>query len=266
MPMSFFIPPDAEEREIKFLGSASIDGTPIAYTIVMAAVVAALTFIPISFQLGSSGGGIPLSDGVLPLVGWLLGPVAGIVASGIGMSLGVVFAPYNAGPIPILTIVSAMLASFAAGVMGRHLKRGWWWLLVGIFGVLCWIVLCDRALNVNEVSLNVLVAGTFIDWSAWLLLVLPTRYLFIRLLKSERLPLVAIGIFMGTWCAAGISHLMKMAVSYFIYNWPLEVWITLIPLIPFEHMIRCVAATVIGVGVISGLRVLFIVKPPEAMY
>jgi len=46
--------PAGEEREVRFLGGAAIDGAPVAYIIVLAAVVTALAFIPFSVILAAS--------------------------------------------------------------------------------------------------------------------------------------------------------------------------------------------------------------------
>ena len=53
--------PGGEERKVQFLGGASIDGTPVAYIVVMAAVVAALSFIPFSIVM-ASGGSFPMKS------------------------------------------------------------------------------------------------------------------------------------------------------------------------------------------------------------
>jgi len=52
--------PEGKEREVRAIGGAAIDGTPIAYIIVLASVTTVLAFIPFSITLGS-GKGIPLS-------------------------------------------------------------------------------------------------------------------------------------------------------------------------------------------------------------
>jgi hypothetical protein len=40
----------------------------------------------------------------------------------------------------------------------------------------------------------------------------------------------------------------------------------LIPLIPIEFLSRCAIGTVIGTGVIAGLRAIGLVKPTNAIY
>jgi hypothetical protein len=261
--MTVQIPPEAEEREIRFLGSASIDGTPIAYIIVLASVVTALSFIPFSVTLGTSVSAIPLSSGILPLVGFLLGPVAGAVACSIGTFIGAFLAPYTAGILP-LTVGGAAVASLAAGLMGS--KRGeWCWILVG-FAVPAYLLLASRAVVQNGVDLKIFIAGTMIDWSALVLLLLPARRLVGRWLQSSDLLHLAMGLVLGTWIAGGVAHLFQMSISYAIFNWPQEVWMTLIPVIPIEQVVRCVVGMLIGARVITGLRALFLIKPPTALY
>lgn len=47
------------------VSSAAIDGAPIAYIVVLAAIVTTLSFIPFSIVL-ASGGSMPLSQAVFP--------------------------------------------------------------------------------------------------------------------------------------------------------------------------------------------------------
>ncbi len=261
--MTVQLPPEAEEREVRFLGSASIDGTPIAYIVVLSSVVTALSFIPFSVTIGTSVSAIPLSGGILPLVGFLLGPVAGAVACGIGTFIGAFLAPYTAGFLPA-TVGGAALASLAAGLMGS--KRGsWCWILVG-FAVPAYLFLAARAVLQNGVELKIFIAGTILDWSALILLISPLRKLVGRWLRSFDLFRLAMGLVLGTWIAGGVAHLFQMSLSYAYFNWPQESWIFLIPVIPFEQGVRCVVGTLIGARVITGLRALFLIKPPTALY
>lgn len=263
--MTANLPPDAEERQVRYLGSAAIDGAPIAYIVVLAAVITALAFIPFSFVLGASGGGIPLSSGVFPLLGWLLGPIAGAVSSSIGTIIGVFLAPYTAG-IPAVSIWGAAIASFAAGAMVLTQNRRLWWLWLTGLGFVALIFFTSRAVLQNGVDPSIILLGSFVDWSALLLFALPTRTLMVRWIGSQNIRWVAAGLFLGTWTASGIAHLTQMAITYYMFNWPQEVWLGLIPLMPLENLIRSIAGTVIGTGVISGLRAIDLVKPRGAIY
>ncbi|MGI0484138.1 hypothetical protein ACN4EK_01805 [Pantanalinema rosaneae CENA516] len=258
------LPPSGEERQFQTVSGASVDGAPIAYLIVLAAVVTALSFIPFSVVL-AVGGGMPLSQSILPLLGWLLGPIAGALASGIGTLIGVFFAPYTAG-IPALTVGIAMLISFAAGTMVARNGRRYWYLGLTILFILQFCLYGYQAIVRNGITLNNFILGSFVDWSGLLLFALPTRQLFARWIGSTNVGLVAIGLFMGTWTISGVGHLSAASIAYLILNWPQEIWITLIPIIPVENVIRSVAGTVIGTGVISGLRAINLVKPKQALY
>ena len=224
------IEPSGQQREVKSLGSASIDGTPLDYIVVMSAVVTVLAFIPFSITIGS-GGIFPLSQGIFPLLGWVLGPVGGALASGM--------------------------------VIGK--QRKYWWFFLSIFFVVAFYIYTSRAMN-NQVSLSVIVKGSFINWSGILLFILPTRILFAKWINSENLRLVWLGLFFGSWTVAGVYHVSQAMITYTMFNWPEEVWILLIPIMPLENLVRSLVGAFIGVRVISGLRAIGIMKPEAAIY
>lgn len=256
--------PEGAEREVKTMGGAAIDGAPIAYIIVLAAVATVLAFIPFSIVLGS-GKGIPLSQSIYPLLGWLLGPLAGALASGIGTLIGVFLAPYTAG-VPAIAIWGAVIASFAAGSMVTGQKRKYWYLGLTLLFAIELAAYAYLAVIRNGIPVNTFVAGAFIDWSAIILFVLPTRTLFSRLISSSNFVKVAIGIFGGTWTICGLAHLSQVPFTYYLFNWPEPIWNMLIPIIPVENALRGLSGAVIGTGVISGLRAINLVKPKESIY
>ena len=102
--------PTGPERRVEFIDSASIAGAPVAYVIVLAAVVAVLSFIPFSIVL-SGGSSFPMAQGVYPLTGWLLGPWAGAVASGTGALVGALAAA-NAACIACLVATLWAIVTF----------------------------------------------------------------------------------------------------------------------------------------------------------
>lgn len=257
--------PEGSEREVKTMGGAAIDGAPIAYIIVLAAVVTVLAFIPFSITLGS-GKGIPLSQSIYPLLGWVLGPLAGALASAIGAFIGIFLAPHTAGSVPAVALWGAAIASFAAGVMGANSKRQFWYLgLIVLFGLEL-TTYAYLAIAKNGIPVNTFILGAFIDWSALLLFLLPTRNLFASLISSNNFAKVAIGLFGGTWIGCGLAHLSQAVFTYYLFNWPEPIWNMLIPIIPIENAMRGVSGAVIGTGVISGLRAINLVKPKEAIY
>ncbi len=256
--------PAGKEREVEFLGGASIDGAPVAYIVVLAAVVAALCFIPFSVVM-ASGGSFPMAEGIFPLVGWILGPIGGAVASGIGRLIGVFAAPHTAG-VPAVSVWTAMVGSFTAGIMVLKGERKSWWIPLTVVFIIEWLLFAGRAMVQNGVGVWGAVAGSFLDWSGIVLFALPTRTLASRWIKSENIGLVAAGLFLGTWMVTGVSHLSSAVITYFMFNWPEDVWVMLIPIIPVENIFRCLIGTVIGTGVIAGMRAIGVVKPEKAIY
>jgi hypothetical protein len=262
--MAQSVVPTGKERQVKFLGGAAIDGAPVAYIVVLAAVITALSFFPMSVVL-ATGGSFPMSQGILGLLGWVLGPIAGTVAAGIGTLIGVFLAPHTAG-VPAVTIWGAMVASFAAGTMVLGDRRKNWWLPLWIYALLSFLYYVGRAVFLNGVGLYPAIAGSFLDWSALILFALPTRTLFARWINGNRFLYNVLGLALGTWMVFGIAHVCQSAISYHMFNWPEEVWTMLVPLIPFENTMRAAVGVVIGGGVIAGLRAIGLVKPEHAIY
>jgi hypothetical protein len=256
--------PSGEEREIKVLGGAAIDGAPLAYVVVLAAVVAGLAFIPLSAVIGS-GKSFPMSQAIFPLIGWILGPVAGASANAIGALIGVLVAPHTT-TVPAATILGAFMGGFGAGAMAGGGSRRRWWLVVGVVGLLAYAAYAGRAVLQNGVGVVAVILGSFIDWSALLLYLLPTRKMAARWIGGQDLGKLTAGLFLGTWMVAGLTHLVSSTIVYYVLNWPAPVWAAMAPVAPIEHAVRCVVGTVIGAGVIAGLRAIGLVKAKFAAY
>jgi len=258
--------PKGKERKINAVDRAAIDGVPIPMIVALAAIISVMAMIPIpiSVVLGS-GKNFPMSQSLYPLVGWLLGPIAGAVANGIGALVGVFIAPYTSSN-AVATVFGATMGGLAAGSMvGKGNRRRWWIPLSVVFLVL-YALYGGRAVVVNGAPWVDVLLGSFIDWSALLLYILPTRVLFGRMIGASDRRQVGLGLFLGTWCIAGLVHLSTGAIIYYLINWPGEVWLAISPLAPVEHVVRCVVGSTIGLGVISGLRAINIQRPPHALY
>jgi hypothetical protein len=135
-----------------------------------------------------------------------------------------------------------------------------------VLSVIFFGLYAGRAIFINQANWLHVIFGSFIDWSALLLFILPTRSFFARLLKDEKMTRVSIGLFGGTWIVAGLTHLFTGTFVYSIINWPSESWLLFAPLAPFEHIMRCLVGMAIGTGVISGLRAIGLSKPTEGIY
>ncbi len=257
--------PIGEEQEFEFKGSAAVDGAPIAYLIVLAAVVVALSFFPMSVIL-VTGGSFPMSQGILGLVGWILGPIAGAIASGIGALIAVFLAPHTAGPIPVIRVLGAMIGSFAAGTMAYKVQRKSWWFWIWLLAIISFLYYIGRAILLNGVGIWTVLIGSFIDWSSILLFLPPSRTIIAGWIASKNQVKVVSGLALGTWIVYGLTHVISSAFYYHLYNWPEVQWIAMSPLMPFENLLRAAIGVIIGGGVIAGLRAIGLKKPEHGIY
>ena len=121
----------SEEREFTASLRSSILGGPLSWVALFGALNAVTSMIPVVvYPLG--GGYVSLGQILLfPLSGYLLGPWAGMVATGIGGAIGLFIAPgaYPLGPVDVV------LAGVQVGLVYGLLARRWrsllfvWWLL-----------------------------------------------------------------------------------------------------------------------------------------
>ncbi|MBC7223295.1 MAG: hypothetical protein H5T59_03305 [Anaerolineae bacterium] len=259
--MSDSFQPTGEEREVRLLGGATIDGAPVAYVVVMAAVVTVLSFVPFSVVF-AAGGSFPLSQGVYALVGILLGPWAGALAAGVGRLIAIFAAPHTAG-VGLPSVVFAMVWAAAGGILVERKGRNWLYAFV-VF-VAAYLFYVGRALTI-DVTLPLALETTAVNILGLLLWVLPTRVLARRWIADANLGRVAAGLFLGCLMVNANAHTFANAWVYYTIGWPAKIWAVLIPVIPVEQFFRTVVGTVIGVGVIAGLRALGLKKPAKAGY
>jgi hypothetical protein len=96
--------------------------------------------------------------------------------------------------------------------------------------------------------------------------VLPARILARDWIAEKTPARLAAGLALGCWIVNTCGHTFANALLYYINPWPANVWRILLPIIPAEQLFRAVVGTVIGVGVIAGLRAIGLVKPAKAGY
>ncbi|HUT14652.1 MAG TPA: hypothetical protein VMY98_00210 [Anaerolineae bacterium] len=255
--------PKGEEREVERAGGVTIDGAPIAYIIVWAAIVFGLSFVPlpISVVLGI-GGTFPLSQTVYPVLGFILGPWAGALAAGIGRLIGVFSAPHTS-TVGILSTIVAMATAAAGGLLVEN--KGRTWLLAPIVFVLAFVFYIASGLG-SGVALGLALLSTAVNWIGILLWLLPTRMLARHWIASQSAARLAAGLVLGSWIVNTSSYIVPNALFYPIFKWPPAQWAMLAGVAPVEHLFRTLAGAVIGVGVITGLRAIGLVKPTRAGY
>lgn len=255
--------PSGQERVVTLRSSLVIDGASIASIIVLAAVVTTLAAIPLSVVIGS-GKSFPMSQAIYPLVGWLLGPLAGALATGMGALAGVFLFPHTT-TIWWATVLGAAFGGFVAGTL-HPTQRRQGWLIGAVIGVGAFVLYAGRAVWQNGAAPLAVLAGSFIDWSALLLYLLPTRRLAGRWIGDEHPARLIAGLALGTWMVAGLVHLFTAMWVYFVFNWPAAVWLTIAPMAPLEHALRTMVGAVVGAGVITGARRLGLPKAEHAVY
>ncbi|MGQ9583810.1 MAG: hypothetical protein ACUVXG_00240 [Anaerolineae bacterium] len=254
--------PSGREREVRLLGGVTIDGAPVAYVVVMAAVVTALSFVFYSVDI-VQGRPFPLSHGVYALVGILLGPWAGGLAAGIGRLVAIFLAPHTAGA-GLPSVLFSVVWAAAGGFFVRKERRNW--LTAWTFLALVEVVYVGRAVMLG-VGLHLALAGTAVALVGLLLWVLPTRVLARRWLGDHSMRKVTAGLFLSCLIVNAAAYNFASAWNYlFINPWPAAVWAALAVAVPLEQLFRTVVGTVIGAGVIAGLRTIGLKKPARAAY
>ena len=255
--------PSGPARRVVFLDSASVGGAPVAYVVVFAAVIAAFSFVPFSVVL-SGGSSFPMSQGIYPMTGWILGPWAGAVACGVGALVGIFLAPHTAG-IPWLTIGQAAGAGVFAGAIVR---RGRWALWTGAAALIALEAagFAHHAVVVNGVPRQVFINAYWTHWFGMLLFLPPFRGWIARGIQSPDLRRVSTGLFFGTWSAASLMMFSATTISYYILNWPTPLFVFFAAIVPVEQAIRSAIGAVIGTGVIAGLRAMALVRARNATF
>jgi len=77
---------------------------------------------------------------------------------------------------------------------------------------------------------------------------------------------MVIGLALITYIATNAVNVVNATIEYFRVGWPAPVWVVLAPLIPLERLGLTCVGTVIGVGVIRGLRQVNLIKAENAGY
>ena len=124
-----------------------------------------------------------MSQGIYALVGWILGPIGGAIASGIGALIGVFLAPHTTSVWPV-SVLGGVIASFTAGSMVLGEKRKGWWVWETVLFVIFFLLFVGRAIIQDGVGVYAALAGSFVDWSAILLFALPVLVLGIPLFDT----------------------------------------------------------------------------------
>jgi hypothetical protein len=253
----------AGPRNLGSTGGVSIGGAPVAYTALMAALVAVLAFIPASVVVGGMGGGWPFHDVIHPLLGLILGPIAGPIASAIGILIGNVIAPHtNLGP---WSPLMGAMAAFAVGmVMQRNRSL---WLIPWIITLVAHVIYLFQSLAFG-ISFPLWLSNVFTIDIALILIAIPTlRRWSIDQIRSGGIGwklYVALFVVFFFGSTAGIQ--LNWVPSFATNPWPAEVWPVLIVIILVERVVFTAVGALIAVGVLGVLRRSTLAKAKMAGY
>lgn len=232
-------------------GGVMIGGAPVSSTAILAALVAALAFIPASIVVGGMAGGWPFWDVVTPLVGMLLGPIAGPIAAIIGVLVGGVIAPYtNLGPWGFM--IGGMSAFTVAMIMypGRSL-----WFIPWTITVALNVIYFFQATNFG-VSPMLWWSNVFTVHIALLLIAIPQiRNWAIAQIRTGGLGLSTyLAMFIVVFPASTAGVQANWVPAFATNPWPADVWPVLIWIIAVERIAFTAVGALIGTALLLALR------------
>jgi len=255
---------DSEQpRKLSASGGVSIGGAPVAYTAIMAALVAILAFIPASIVIGGMGGGWPLHDAVHPLLGLLLGPVAGPIASAIGIVIGGVIAPHtNLGPWAFL--MGAMSAFSVGMVMHRNKAL---WVVPWLITLAAHLIYLYQSLSFG-ISFPLWLSNVFTIDIALILIAIPQvrNWAIARIRDGGLNWKTYVGFFIVFFFGSTAGIQLNWVPSFATNPWPAEIWPALIPIIAVERFAFTAIGALIAVGVVGALRRSSLAKAKMAGY
>ena len=252
-----------DERTIAARGGVTIGGAPVAYTAILAALVAVMALIPASIVVGGMGGGWPLHDVIHSVVGMLLGPVAGPIASAVGTVVGGVIAPYtNLGPWGFLLGAGN---AFAVAMVLMPGRSRWYvpWALVAALHVVYFFQCVAYGIPVGLWFTNVFT----VQIGLALMAIPPVRNFAIRQIRTGGVSLKTFLAFYVVCLFGSVAGAQMLWVIGFATNpWPAEVWTVLIVVIFVERTAFAAVGAMIAVGVVQALRRSSIGKAEMAGY
>lgn len=208
---------------------------------VFAAVQAVVTVVPFSIAIGVSGS-ITLGVVTAPMIGLLIGPVAGGLSVAVGSLIGLFLNP--AGAIfGFLTILPPALGAVAAGCV--RIKRAY------VPGAI--ILLSIVAFYAHPFGR----AAMFYPWLhvvAMILAFSPIANLAAAYFASTQLKKITVAVAIAALIGTLTDHAFGSAMGIWYYNLPPAIWNAIMYVYPLERMVAVIIATVVGAAVYHRLK------------
>ncbi len=225
-----------------------IDNVHVAYIAVAAAMVTLAAYIPMFPVIGA---GTTISAGmiVVPLVGILLGPTAGTLATAIGAFLGQIVAPYGA-IFGLITFVCPTACTLVAGLLAyRKWKTA---IVVQGLTILAWYVLTTIMWR-GQPAAGVRWYFPFLHWASFISVLIVGRKIS-DWISSGDTKKMAIAVFLAALAGTLSEHMVGNSIYIGLYQGPAQVYVFVLGIYWIERTFGALAATFVGVPLLVGLR------------
>ena len=250
--------PKGAQREVSAERRISIGGAPVSYVAFFAAAIGVTSLIPFAVMM-TTGQSFPLSEFLIPLCGIVLGPIGGFVAGLVGGIIGLAIAPYTA-PNGILAPITPALAAMATGFLVQRDKRAWWGFVILVVAATIFTV---KGIIIEGVTPFWLLAALSVSYVAIIVQLTPLRGLAAKWLRSPNLGSVTAGLAVITFLGTSTAVIVNNSIGYFLYGAPNDIWPMFFPIVQSQRLMITLGGTIVGLGVIAGLRRLRLVRPAQ---
>ena len=214
----------------------------IALIAVFAALYTVLGFVPLFYIFGAYGQFITASLILAPIIGIILGPVGGTLATIIGGIAGM----YLTGNMPmgIFSFIPGVMDTLCVGLIFR--KK--WYISALIFGIL--IISFAMLPSIGEAKYYV-----WFHTIALLTLLSPASNLSVDFIKSDDPQKIFLGVSILVFIGVLIDHITGSLLFQLLSPLPPQVWEGMAFVYPVERLLVTVLATIIGAGVVKAVLV-----------
>jgi hypothetical protein len=253
--------PKGALREQSASTRVTIGGAPISYVALFAAALGVTALIP--FFIMTTGKAFPVSELLVVLAGIVLGPIGGFVAGLVGGVIGLAIAPYTAAN-GILAPLTPALGAMAGGYFAQRGQKKWLGVLILA------LFLADftfKGLVINHVSPAFwLFLAAAVAWLSLVIAVTPLQTMAANWLRSKNIALLTAGVAIVTFMGTCTAMIVNNGIGIWLFQTPNDIWPIFPAIVTGERALITVAATVLSVAVIVGLRRLRLVRPTEGSW
>ncbi|UCC33035.1 MAG: hypothetical protein JSW53_04400 [Candidatus Bathyarchaeota archaeon] len=225
----------------KALLAAHLTTQHVMFTSVFAALHVILSQIPLFYIFGAYGQFMPASLIVTPAIGLVLGPILGATATAIGGIASMIITGNM--PLGVFSFLPGMFNALCVGLILRR-KR---YISAAIFAAF------TTALALLP-SLSAVRYYVWLHFIALAVLLSPASMLAVKYVKEADQKKSVL----GTGILAFVGVLIQHAVGSFIFQLltplPQAMLETLAFIYPVERLLATIAATIVGVAIIRGVR------------